>query len=42
MPGLHYCEECWYYNEGKCDAKHGDVKPSDYACTDFASKNEED
>lgn len=42
MPGLHYCAECWYYNNGECDAKHGKKEPTDYACTDFASKEEED
>lgn len=44
MPGLHFCYECWYYDaeKGKCDAKHGEKSPGDWACTDFSNKNEED
>ena len=43
MPGLHVCEECWYYSNGKCDAQHGKaVSPSDFACTEFASKDDDD
>lgn len=42
MPGLHYCTECWYFVNGKCDAKHSDASPKKLACPDFANKNEED
>lgn len=44
MAGLHYCEDCWYYDEEeeKCVAKHTKKRPRDSACTDFSDKNEED
>lgn len=44
MPGLKYCEDCWYYNAEKksCDAKRKSVSAKDFACTEFADKNEED
>lgn len=40
--GLHFCYECWYFNNGKCDAKRKNVEASDFACTEFANVNDED
>lgn len=45
MPGLHHCADCWYYNENTstCDAKHGQkVSAGDFACTEFANKEDDD
>ena len=42
MPGLHYCSECDYFNEGKCDAKHSDASAGKLACSEFSDKNKKD
>lgn len=42
MPGLHYCSECDYFNEGKCDAKHSDASPKKLACSEFSDKSKKD
>lgn len=35
------CENCWYYDDGYCDAHRKNVSPRSN-CPEFTSKNDED
>lgn len=38
---IRCCENCWYYSNGHCDARHGQtVNPNDDACSEYAARDE--